>query len=245
MTLTQILVTALAFLVAGIAKGAIGMGLPPVVIGIMSFAVPLENSIAMMVVPSMATNIWQAIYGGNFARLLARFRTMAVAAVAALLLVAVAFGHLGSPKAVAWVGVILVVYSALALTAWRPAVSRATERWANPLVGVASGMAAGITGVAAVPFLPYMQSLDIGRHELVQALGIMFIFIMGALTTALAIQGAFTLVNLLGGIAALAPAFAGVWLGQKARRAVSPETFRRIFLIGLFLVGLQMARSLL
>jgi uncharacterized membrane protein YfcA len=131
------------------------------------------------------------------------------------------------------------------LTAWRPTVSRAAERWANPLMGAASGVAAGITGVAAVPFLPYMQSLDIDRHELVQALGIMFIFIMGALTTALAIQGAFTLTNLLGGIAALAPAFAGVWLGQKARHAVSAETFRRIFLIGLFLVGLQMARSLL
>ena len=76
MTLTQVLVTALAFVVAGVAKGAIGMGLPPIVIGIMSFAVPLENAIAMMVVPSMATNIWQAIYGGNFMRLMARFRTM-------------------------------------------------------------------------------------------------------------------------------------------------------------------------
>ena len=30
MTLTQVLVTALAFLVAGVAKGAIGMGLPPI-----------------------------------------------------------------------------------------------------------------------------------------------------------------------------------------------------------------------
>ena len=39
--------------------------------------------------------------------------------------------------------------------------------------------------------------------------------------------------------------FAGVWLGQKARHAISPETFRRIFLIGLFIIGLQMARSLL
>jgi hypothetical protein len=90
-----------------------------------------------------------------------------------------------------------------------------------------------------------MQSLDISRHELVQALGIMFVFIMGALTAALAIQGAFTPTNLLGGIAAIAPTFLGIWVGQKARHAVSPETFRRIFLIGLFLVGLQMARSLL
>jgi uncharacterized protein len=245
MTLTQVLVTALAFIVAGVAKGAIGIGLPPIVIGIMSFAVPLESTIAMMVVPSMVTNVWQAIYGGNFLRLLVRFRTMAVTSVAALLFVAVAFGQLGSPKAVAWVGVILLIYSGLALTAWRPAVSRATERWANPLIGAASGAAAGVTGVAAVPFLPYMQSLDIDRHDLVQALGIMFLFIIGALTVALAIQGAFTPANTAGGLAAIAPTFLGVWLGQKARHAVSPETFRRIFLIGMFLVGLQMATRLL
>jgi uncharacterized protein len=237
MTLTQVLVTALAFLVAGVAKGAIGMGLPPIALAVMSFAVPLDSAIAMMVVPSMATNIWQAVYGGNFVRLLVRFRTMAATAVAGLIFVAVVFGQLGSPKAVAWVGVILVIYAGLALTTWRPSVSRATERWANPLIGAASG--------AAVPFLPYMQSLDIDRHDLVQALGIMFIFIMGALTAALAIQGAFTAANLLGGVAAIVPAFAGVWLGQKARHAVSAETFRRIFLIGLFVAGLQMARSLL
>ena len=78
---------------------------------------------------------------------------------------------------------------------------------------------AGITGVAAVPFLPYMQSLDIDRHDLVQALGIMFLFIIGALTVALALQGAFDLTNLLGGVAAIAPTFVGVWLGQKARHA--------------------------
>ena len=66
MTLTQVLVTALAFTIAGVAKGAIGIGLPPIVIGIMSFAVPLESTIAMMVVPSMVTNVWQAFYGGNF-----------------------------------------------------------------------------------------------------------------------------------------------------------------------------------
>ncbi|MEA2811234.1 MAG: uncharacterized protein QOJ17_5375, partial [Rhodospirillaceae bacterium] len=193
----------------------------------------------------MATNVWQAIYGRDFLKLLRRFWTMAVASVAALIFVAVVLGHLGSQRAMAWVGVILVLYAALALTAWRPAVSRVTERWANPLVGLASGAVAGVTGVAAVPFLPYMQSLDIDRHDLVQALGIMFLFIIGALTVALAVQGAFDVANLLGAIAAIVPTFLGVWLGQKARRAVSPETFRRIFLIGMFAIGLHMARTLL
>ena len=49
---------------------------------------------------------------------------------------------------------------------------------------------------------------------------------------------------MLGGVAAIAPTFLGVWLGQKARHAVSAETFRRIFLIGMFVVGLHMASSL-
>jgi uncharacterized membrane protein YfcA len=79
----------------------------------------------------------------------------------------------------------------------------------------------------------------------VQALGIMFLFIIGALTLALVAQGAFHVTNLVGAFAAIVPTFIGVWLGQKARNAVSPETFRRIFLIGMFGVGLQLAYGLL
>jgi uncharacterized protein len=170
---------------------------------------------------------------------------MTLGAMVAILVVAMVFNHLGSPQAVGWVGAVLIVYSLLALSAWRPKVSRVTERWANPMIGLASGAVAGITGVAAVPFLPYMQSLDMDRHELVQALGVMFLFIIGALTLALVWQGAFHLETTTSGIAALVPTMIGVWLGQKSREAVSPETFRRIFIFGMLALGLNMARALL
>jgi uncharacterized membrane protein YfcA len=245
MTELQMLVAAGAFIVAGIAKGAIGMGMPPIAIGLMSFAIPLQDSMALMVLPAMVTNVWQAIYGPSFAPLMRRFGSMSAGTVLGIFLVVVTFGQLGSQQVLGWVGVLLVVYSALALTAWRPAVSRAQERWANPLIGVASGAAAAITGVAAIPFLPYMQSLDMSRHDLVQALGILFVFILGALTVALAWQGAFHLTNTIGGVAALAPTMLGVWLGQKGRRALSAEMFRRIFLAGMLGIGLHMASRLL
>jgi len=99
--------------------------------------------------------------------------------------------------------------------------------------------------VTLTQILPYMQSLEMSRHELVQALGVMFIFIIGALTLALALKGAFDTTNLIGAILVIAPTMAGVWIGQKTRNAVTPETFRRIFLIGMFAIGLQMASSLL
>ena len=122
---------------------------------------------------------------------------------------------------------------------------RRAEWWANPLVGLASGAVAGSTGVAAVPFLPYMQSLEMEAHELVQALGIMFLFITGMLAVSLALHGAYQLTNSLGSVLAIVPTMAGVWLGQRARRRLSPHTFRKIFIFGMLLVGLHLARGLL
>ena len=239
------LVIAGAFIVAGIAKGAIGMGMPPIAIGLMSFAVPLESAIAIMVVPTMITNIWQAIYGGGFRPLMRRFGSMAVTAMVGILAVGYLLSDLGSPGTAGWVGVLLVLYSLIALTPYRPRVPRRAEPWANPLIGLASGAVAGSTGVAAVPFLPYMQSLDMDRHELVQALGIMFVFITGMLAVSLALHGAYHLTTSVAGIVAIAPTMLGVWLGQHARRRLSAETFRRIFIFGMLGVGLQLARSLL
>ena len=241
----QIALIAVAFVVAGIAKGAIGMGMPPIAIGLMSFAVPLESAIAIMVVPTMVTNIWQAIYGGGFKPLMRRFGVMAATAMIGILAAGLLLSDLGSPSTAGWVGVLLVLYSAIALTPYRPRVPRRFEPWANPLIGIVSGAVAGSTGVAAVPFLPYMQSLDMNRHELVQALGIMFLFITGMLAVSLALHGAYHLTNSIAGVAAVAPTMVGVWLGQHARRRLSAETFRKIFIFGMLAIGLHLARSLL
>ncbi|UYN93604.1 MAG: sulfite exporter TauE/SafE family protein [Enhydrobacter sp.] len=245
MTAEQVLVALAAFLVAGVAKGAVGMGLPPIAIGLMTLAVPLGDALALVVLPTITTNLFQALYGGRFVTLLRRFGTMAAAAIAGVIGVAVILGQLGAPAMIGWLGLLLVLYAGLALVAWRPTVPRDAEAWANPLVGIASGAVAGLTGIAAMPFLPYMQSLQIARDELVQGLGIMFIFIMGALAVALAQQNVLTAVNSLGSAAAIAPTFLGVWLGQKLRRRFSPEMFRRVFLFGLLAIGLHMSTRLL
>jgi len=243
MTETQIAVVAAAFLIAGLVKGGVGMGLPPTAVAIMTLALPLSDALAIMT--TIATNVWQAFYGGRFRPLLKRFWPMGLTIAAATLATAWGFGKLGSPAAVAWLGVVLALYGLIALVAWRPRTPRVAEPWANIASGVATGAVTGVTGIGAVPFLPYMQSLELTKDELVQALGILFVFIMTALTIALASQGAFNTGNLVGGLLANIPVFIGVWLGQRVRNAVSPETFRRIFLLGMLGIGLHMARGLL
>ncbi len=245
MTEVQMVVIAGAFIVAGIAKGAIGIGLPPIAIGLMTLALPLGDALAIMTIPTITTNIFQAFYGGRFLALLRRFGTMAAAAVVGVIAAAVTLGKLGSAGTIGWLGLLMVLYSLLALFAWRPVMPRAAEPWANPVIGLASGAVAGLTGMAAVPFLPYMQSLQITKNDLIQGLGILFLFITGALTVALVQQNIFDTANMIGGVAAIAPTFLGVWIGQKVRHAASPETFRKIFLYGMLALGLHMTRGLL
>lgn len=245
MTEVQMVVIAGAFIVAGIAKGAIGIGLPPIAIGLMTLALPLGDALAIMTIPTITTNIFQAFYGGRFLPLLRRFGTMAAAAVVGVIAAAVTLGKLGSAGTIGWLGLLMVLYSLLALFAWRPVMPRAAEPWANPVIGLASGAVAGLTGMAAVPFLPYMQSLQITKNDLIQGLGILFLFITGALAVALVQQNIFDTANTIGGVAAIAPTFLGVWIGQKVRHAASPETFRKIFLYGMLALGLHMARGLL
>ncbi len=245
MTEGQMMVVAGAFIVAGFAKGAIGIGLPPIAVGLMTLALPLGDALAIMTIPTITTNVFQALYGGQFLVLLRRFGTMAVAAVIGVFASVVTLGKLGSPGTIGWLGLVMALYALLALFAWRPVVPRAAEPWANPLMGLATGAVTGITGIAAVPFLPYMQSLQISKNELIQGLGILFVCITAALAAALVQQNVFDTANLIGGLAAIVPTFAGVWIGQKVRHAASPEAFRKIFLYGMLALGLHMARGLL
>jgi uncharacterized protein len=244
MTEIQMLVVAGAFILAGIAKGAISIGLPPIAIGVMTLSLPLGDALAIMTIPTMITNIWQAFSGRRFMPLLRRFGSMAAAAVIGVIGVAALLGTLGKAGTLGWMGCLLVLYALIALFAWRPVMPRAAEPWLNPLIGLASGAVAGITGMAAVPFLPYMQSLQISKDDLIQGLGILFLFIMTALAVALVRQDIFDTANTIGGVAALLPTFAGVWIGQKVRHAASPETFRKIFLYGMLALGLNMAHDL-
>jgi len=244
MDLTHFAIVFGAFLVAGVVKGTAGMGLPPTAIALTTLALPMSDALALMTLPTIATNVWQAFWGGNFRTMLRRFWIMGIAITIGIFVSAVTLRSLGSPLSVGLLGVILVIFSLTAFVAWRPHVSPRHEWWANPLSGVATGLVGGVTGMAAVPFLPYMQSLSLTRDELIQALGILFVVFTVALTIALADAGAFTITNGIGTMVATAPTFLGVWLGQKLRRAVSPEVFRKMFLAVMFGVGTYLSRGL-
>lgn len=69
------------FFLAGMVKGVTGMGLPTVAMGVLGTLLSPVTAAALLVVPSLVTNIWQLLAGPNFAALARRLWPMMVAIV--------------------------------------------------------------------------------------------------------------------------------------------------------------------
>ncbi|MFH6785526.1 MULTISPECIES: sulfite exporter TauE/SafE family protein [Methylobacterium] len=229
------------FLLAGFVKGVIGLGLPTVAVGLLATVMAPAHAAALLIVPSFVTNIWQLLAGPGVGALTRRLWPMmaAIAAgtVASAGLIAGATGR-GPAGAL---GLALVAYAATGLAGLSLRVPARAEPWLSPLVGLATGLVTGATGVFVIPAVPYLQALNLGRDDLIQALGLSFTVSTVALAAGLAREGALPLAAGAASLVALAPALLGMAAGQWLRGRVSAQTFRRAFLVGLLLLGAHLA----
>ena len=229
---------AAVFMLGGFVKGAVGLGLPTITMGLLSVVMLPAQAAALLVVPSLITNLWQ-IGGPGFVVLLRRLGTMLVGVCVG---VALGSGWLsGGGWASAALGLALVVYAALGLLHWRLHVRPAFEPWLAPLVGVTTGLVTAATGVFVIPAVPYLQALGLEKDELVRALGLSFLVATIALGASLGLGGTLQVPALLGSAVAVAPALLGMGAGQWLRGRVQPETFKTIFFAGLLLLGVYLA----
>jgi uncharacterized protein len=103
-----------------------------------------------------------------------------------------------------------------------------------------TGLVTGATGVFVIPAVPYLQALRLEKDDLVQALGLSFTVSTAAL--AVNLGGAGALAPAAGAsLLALAPALAGMLVGQWLRARVRPERFRFWFFLGLLALGCHLA----
>lgn len=233
-------VAAAALVLAGLVKGAIGLGLPPIAMGLLVLVLPPVEAAALIVVPSILTNLWQALAGPDLPGVLRRLWPLLVASALGTL-----FGvGLMTPETARVgglvLGLVLVAYAAAGLAGRVCALHPRHEPWAGPVVGGLTGILTAVTGVSAVPAVPYLQALGLSRDTLVQAMGLSFTISTLALGTNLARVGALSW-STPGPVAlATVAVLVGLWLGLRVRRHVLPEQFRLLLFWGLLALGLYL-----
>ncbi|MEM7061418.1 MAG: sulfite exporter TauE/SafE family protein [Pseudomonadota bacterium] len=230
-----IVIVVATFLLAGLVKGVIGMGLPTVALGVLAVATDLSIAMALMIAPSLVTNLMQAITGGHLRAILRDHWLFLLSALACIWVGGLALNRVDLGLLSGVLGLSLVIYAAAGLLGVRLAISP------RPLAalpfGALNGVLTGMTGSFIVPSVMYLQASGLGRDALVQAMGVVFL----ASTVMLAIvlrQNTF-LTDELGitSLAAILPAVAGMYLGQLVRHQLSETMFRRIFLLSTLALG--------
>ncbi|KWR79463.1 sulfite exporter TauE/SafE family protein [Cupriavidus sp. IDO] len=232
----------LTFLLAGFVKGVVGLGLPTVAVGLLGLVMPPAQAAALLVAPSMVTNVVQLFSGPRFGQLLRRLWPMLAAICAGTWLCAALVPARMMVHATAALGVALVLYAVVGLAAVKMTVPPAAERWLGPLAGFVTGAITAVTGVFVIPAVPYLQGLGLDKESMVQALGLSFTVSTIALAISLAMGGALLHMPVLGAsVLALAPALGGMFIGQWLRHRISVERFRRLFFCGLLVLGGELA----
>lgn len=225
------------FVLAGLVKGVVGMGLPTVAVGLLALWMSPAEAAALLVVPSLVTNLWQMQPWPRVAALLRRLWAMQLGVVAGTVGGAWWFGAPAGTWATVALGLALVVYAGWSLAGLRLDVPSAAEPVLGPLVGGATGLVTAATGVFVVPAVPYLQALRWRSDELVQAMGLSFTVSTLALAAGLQVGGAASAAAWGMSLAMLVPALAGMTLGTRWRQRLSPAVFRRCFLLGLLALG--------
>ena len=241
-----LVVVGLVFLVAGLVKGIVGFGLPTVSLALLTVTIGLKDAMALMVIPALLTNAWQAISGGAFVVSLRRLWPFI-----AMMFIGAWFGAdilVRSDQIIVSgvLGVLLLLYSGMSLfTPQIPPPGR-NEIWLAPTVGGVTGVVTGLTGTFVMPGALYLQALRLPRDVLVQAMGILFGMASIALGLSLSGHGVLTIET--GGVstAGIVPALIGMAAGRWARQRLSEQRFHQFFFGALVVLGAYLAgRALL
>lgn len=228
---------ALTYIVAGTVKGVVGSGLPTIALGVLTTVIGLHAAMALMLVPTIVTNLWQALTGGHLRKVTVRIWPFLLVVLVTIWIGAEALTRVNVAWLSALLGLLLALYGMLGLL--RPPLSIPEKKVTRVglVAGFFSGLLGGMTGSFGIPGIPYLQAIGFPRDQLIQALGLLFAVSSISLAVAL---GGHRLLSLDLGIAsvlAMVPALIGMALGQTLRYRLSETLFRKLFFVSQILLG--------
>lgn len=229
---------------AGFVKGALGFAMPMIMMSAFGSIMPAAVALPAMILPTLFTNIQQAVRDGRPAATASAWKfRLHIAMVAIFICVSAGFAAM-IPQ---WVMYALLGVPITAFAIWqlsgRPLVlnlrhRRRAEGWS----GVIGGLYGGISGIWGPPLIVYLLSIGIDKKEQVRVQGVVFLIGAVVLTGAHLASGLLNAQTLPLSALLCVPAFAGMMAGFALHDRLDVAQFRRWTLVLLILTGLNLIR---
>lgn len=240
--LAALAVAAGAFMAGGLVKGVTGIGLPLVAVPVLAIGVEPAVAVALMCVPVTAANLWQLWQERAHLDRALRLWPVVLTLIPVTLFATGLLAGVDQALAAALLGAAVLLFCATQLLPAPPRIPPRAEPWVSPLVGAAAGLIGGVSNFFGPPLIMYLSALRLERDAFVAAIALLFVCGGLPLYGGLAARGVLDAQVALLSAAGAAPMFVGVLLGRRVRMHIPPETFQRVLMAVLALIGLNLLR---
>lgn len=139
-------------------------------------------------------------------------------------------------------GGVILVFVALDYAGRAIVIPSGQERYWAPVAVLVSGVSQGLTGAAGPTIAIYMLSLKLTPREFVFLTSVIFIAINAGQFVAILYLDLYTETRVFYAVAALLPILFGTWIGIRLRARLTSLGFRRVILLILTLMALNLLR---
>lgn len=231
-------------LLAGVIKGVVGFAMPMVLVsGLGSFATA-EVALAGMILPTLVTNVWQALRQGVHAALdsVRKFRAFLLAGFVVMMASAQIVPLVPGGLLLLVIGLLVTLFIGLQILGIRLRLPGHSGKGTQAAIGSMAGFMGGLSGIWGPPTVAMLTALDTEKKEQMRIQGV--IYGLGSITLVAGHWGSGVLraetVPL--SLALVPTAVLGMAAGFAIQDRIDQNTFRKVTLAVLLLGGLNLIR---
>lgn len=228
---------------SGFVKGVVGFAMPLVLISGLTIFLSPELALAGLILPTLATNIWQSLrqgVGAAYASVLS-FRVFLVTGFITLVFAAQFVRIVPDQILQLLIGVPVAFFALLFLSGYQFRIANKTMG-IEMLVGGFAGAIGGLSGVWGPPTVSYLTALDTPKQDQMRIQGVIYGGGALALFGAHLASGVLRSETIGFSLLLILPAALGMWVGGKVMDRFDQKTFRRATLFVLLLAAFNLIR---
>ena len=230
-------IATVAFMIAGFVKGVVGFGFPIIALIILTLSIGLLDALALVVIPTLITNLWQAFSGEHLRAIFGRMWRYFLVAVVFIWITSDYLDVVDVDWLTMLLGTVLFFFALSRLCNFHFTVPPQYESALSVPLGAVNGILTGLTGSFMVPSVLYMQAIGLRGDMLVQAMGIFFSISVFTLAVSLERNDLISAEQAQLSLLALIPSIIGLLIGRWTRRQIDEDRFQYIFLMSVLMLG--------
>lgn len=227
----------LIFLAGGMVKGLIGVGLPTVTLTLLSFVFDIKDSISIILIPVILTNLYQMLDGNSLKEIIGEVKFFLIGSFLFIFPGFYFLTILKSDTILAILALLLIINSFMSLMKYEIKLKNYKSKAIQLGIGSLTGITTGVTSIYTMPFIFLIQSLNYSKNKVIQLMGLSF-FIFACMQLILfSSHGMLDFDKLSISLLACLPILAGVYFGTALRKKISETLFKTLFNIMLVVMG--------